>query len=313
MLGGGNMSLTTPRARASRSCDRFRCWDWLGFENCGCPESVNYVWTMPIQSFSFPLPETRFFQAGQHVYKFKIRGGNNCSEVKVMGEEFVNRELENAIRAVLANLDLLQPFTTTHFTVYPYKSKWKRVSKFKFEKMSGEKLSAYPFLVTVYLENNTHTEMCVEECWTPVRAGGVPLLPASSHECLAKRRKTEPPHWGTLTPQQRDCLIMQGPQSHIHHELLRPGETEAKNGDGKADCVVSDSQTPQSTVGGSVTGGSETMDVSGGHGEEEVHPGAVEEGDPEDPDLEPKSHVRPGLLARLVSQVFPFSMFFRES
>uniref|UniRef100_A0A8K9WM80 Uncharacterized protein n=1 Tax=Oncorhynchus mykiss TaxID=8022 RepID=A0A8K9WM80_ONCMY len=43
---------------------------------------------MPIQSFSFPLPETRFFQAGQHVYKFKIRG------VKVMGEEFVNRELE---------------------------------------------------------------------------------------------------------------------------------------------------------------------------------------------------------------------------
>ncbi|KAM9390866.1 uncharacterized protein majin isoform 2-T5 [Salvelinus alpinus] len=250
---------------------------------------------MPIQSFSFPLPETRFFQAGQHVYKFKIRGGNNCSEVKVMGEEFVNRELENAIRAVLANLDLLQPFTTTHFTVYPYKSKWKRVSKFKFEKMSGEKLSAYPFLVTVYLENNTHTEMCVEECWTPVRAGGVPLLPASSHECLAKRRKTGPPHWGTLTPQQRDCLIMQGPQSHIHHELLRPGETEAKN------------------VGGSVTGGSETMDVSGGHGEEEVHPGAVEVGDPEDPDLDPKSHVRPGLLARLVSQVFPFSMFFRES
>ncbi|CDR00948.1 unnamed protein product [Oncorhynchus mykiss] len=74
---------------------------------------------MPIQSFSFPLPETRFFQAGQHVYKFKIRGGNNCSEVKVMGEEFVNRELENTIRAVLANLDCLQPFTTPHFTVYP--------------------------------------------------------------------------------------------------------------------------------------------------------------------------------------------------
>uniref|UniRef100_A0A4W5JLL1 Uncharacterized protein n=1 Tax=Hucho hucho TaxID=62062 RepID=A0A4W5JLL1_9TELE len=74
---------------------------------------------MPIQSFSFPLPETRFFQAGQHVYKFKIRGGNTCR--CVMGEEFVNRELENAIRAVLANLDCLQPFTTTHFTVYPSK------------------------------------------------------------------------------------------------------------------------------------------------------------------------------------------------
>ncbi|KAK6291726.1 hypothetical protein J4Q44_G00375110 [Coregonus suidteri] len=278
-------------------------------------DSVNDGWTMPIQSFSFPLPETRFFQAGQHVYKFKIRGGNNCSEVKVIGEEFVNQELENAIRAVLANLDCLQPFTTTHFTVYPYKSKWKRVSKFKFEKLSGEKLSAYPYLITVYLENNTHTVMCVEECWTPVRAAApVPLLRPSPPEPQTKRSKTRPPHGGTLAQQQRDtdCLTMQGPQSQIRHECLRPGETEAKNGDGKAVCVVSGSQT-QSTVGSSVTGGSETMEVSGGHGEEEVHPGTVEEGDPEELDPDPKSHMRSGLLARLASQVFPFSMFFRES
>ncbi|KAM9425741.1 uncharacterized protein majin [Pholidichthys leucotaenia] len=30
---------------------------------------------MPLQPFSFPLPETRFFKAGSFIYKFKIRGG----------------------------------------------------------------------------------------------------------------------------------------------------------------------------------------------------------------------------------------------
>uniref|UniRef100_A0A4W4HME0 Uncharacterized protein n=1 Tax=Electrophorus electricus TaxID=8005 RepID=A0A4W4HME0_ELEEL len=31
---------------------------------------------MPLQAFSFPLPETRFFQVGHHVFKFKIRRGS---------------------------------------------------------------------------------------------------------------------------------------------------------------------------------------------------------------------------------------------
>lgn len=31
--------------------------------------------TMSIQAFSFPVPETRFFQAGKQVFKFKIRRG----------------------------------------------------------------------------------------------------------------------------------------------------------------------------------------------------------------------------------------------
>uniref|UniRef100_A0A672RGK0 Uncharacterized protein n=1 Tax=Sinocyclocheilus grahami TaxID=75366 RepID=A0A672RGK0_SINGR len=31
---------------------------------------------MSIQAFSFPVPETRFFQAGQQVFKFKIRRGD---------------------------------------------------------------------------------------------------------------------------------------------------------------------------------------------------------------------------------------------
>uniref|UniRef100_A0AAY5KE99 Membrane-anchored junction protein n=1 Tax=Esox lucius TaxID=8010 RepID=A0AAY5KE99_ESOLU len=206
---------------------------------------------MPIRYFSFPLPETRFFQAEQHVYKFKIRVGSNCSEVDMIGEQFVNEELENAIRAVLANLNCLQPFTTTHFTIYPYKSKWMRVSELRFEKLSGEKLLAYPYLITLYLETNTQTAKCVE----------------------ATQTATE---W-----------------------------------------VISASLNPQSAVGSSVTDGSEAKGVTRNHEDKELHYGTVEESDLEEPnlspDLDPKPSVRSGVLARFVSQVFPFSMFYNKN
>lgn len=32
---------------------------------------------MPLQTFSFPLPETRFIKAGNFIYKFKLRGGSS--------------------------------------------------------------------------------------------------------------------------------------------------------------------------------------------------------------------------------------------
>lgn len=54
----------------------------------------------------------------------------------VRGEEIEDKgviiqELEGSIRAVLANMDSLQPFVTEHFIVFPYKSKWERVSHLK--------------------------------------------------------------------------------------------------------------------------------------------------------------------------------------
>uniref|UniRef100_A0A673HP80 Membrane anchored junction protein n=1 Tax=Sinocyclocheilus rhinocerous TaxID=307959 RepID=A0A673HP80_9TELE len=101
---------------------------------------------MSIQAFSFPVPETRLFQAGQQVFKFKIRRGDMSRQ-----DHTISEELENAVRAVLANLDGLHPFTTQHFNIFPYKSKWEQVSKMKFMK-EGVKLSPYPFLITLYVE-----------------------------------------------------------------------------------------------------------------------------------------------------------------
>ncbi|KAJ8007808.1 hypothetical protein DPEC_G00098030 [Dallia pectoralis] len=265
---------------------------------------------MPIQYFSFPLPETRFFQAEQHVYKFKIKGGSNCREVDMMGEQFVNQELENAIRAVLANLNCLHPFTTTHFTIYPYKSKWMRVSELRFEKLSGEKLSAYPYLITLYLETNTNTAKCIEARQTPVRASETVIFPPSSPpEPKPKRNRTEQPHRGAIIPQHPDKLTMQGPELQIYEELLR--QRKSKTADDKEDQVITGILNPQSS------GGSETMGATGHQEGRELHCGTVEEGYLEEPDLSsdlaPKSSVLSGVLARFASQVFPFSMFYKKN
>ncbi|XDV18525.1 hypothetical protein PO909_024195 [Leuciscus waleckii] len=116
---------------------------------------------MSIQAFSFPVPETRFFQAGQQVFKFKIRRGEMSSIDKedMLEGMLVTEELENAVRAVLANLDGLHPFATQHFNIFPYKSKWEQVSKMRFMK-EGVKLSPYPFLITLYVEDREPAFQC---------------------------------------------------------------------------------------------------------------------------------------------------------
>uniref|UniRef100_A0A3B4H3J3 Uncharacterized protein n=2 Tax=Haplochromini TaxID=319058 RepID=A0A3B4H3J3_9CICH len=66
---------------------------------------------MPLQAFSFPLPETRFFKAGSFIYKFTIRGGSSYRQGSVIHSEI--------IRTVLGNLDDLQPFSSTHYIIFP--------------------------------------------------------------------------------------------------------------------------------------------------------------------------------------------------
>ncbi|XP_005927801.2 uncharacterized protein majin isoform X1 [Maylandia zebra] len=104
---------------------------------------------MPLQAFSFPLPETRFFKAGSFIYKFTIRGGSSYSQQDVMGEVAFNQELEEIIRTVLGNLDDLQPFSSTHYIIFPYKKQWESVCK--HDEMN---LSIYPFTLILYLEKN---------------------------------------------------------------------------------------------------------------------------------------------------------------
>ncbi|KAM9080605.1 membrane-anchored junction protein isoform 1-T2 [Megaptera novaeangliae] len=106
---------------------------------------------MSLKPFTYPFPETRFLHAGPNVYKFKIRYGNNMRGEEVENKEVIVQELEDSIRVVLGNLDNLQPFATEHFIVFPYKSKWERVSHLKFK--HGEiVLVPYPFVFTLYVE-----------------------------------------------------------------------------------------------------------------------------------------------------------------
>ncbi|KAK3568169.1 hypothetical protein QTP86_032686 [Hemibagrus guttatus] len=164
---------------------------------------------MPVQAFSFPIPETRFFQVGQHIYKFKIRRGSKISGEEALNSEFVNEELENAVRVVLMSLDNLHPFTTQHFSIFPYKSRWERVSELRFRK-GDKKLFAYPFLITLYVEiNEPIPSLTVNPAHTWDTDSGLdsPQLPASRALHPAnepKRRRTEEPQEGPLSLDHHD-------------------------------------------------------------------------------------------------------------
>ncbi|XP_068163956.1 membrane-anchored junction protein isoform X1 [Antennarius striatus] len=109
--------------------------------------------TMPLQAFSFPVPETRFFKAGCFIYKFQIRGGSSYSGEEVLRGNGLNLELEEIIRTVLGNLDNLQPFTSNHFNIFPYKKQWEGMSKMMCTHHERI-LKAYPFVLILYLEHS---------------------------------------------------------------------------------------------------------------------------------------------------------------
>uniref|UniRef100_UPI00398F5CF5 membrane-anchored junction protein isoform X2 n=1 Tax=Pristiophorus japonicus TaxID=55135 RepID=UPI00398F5CF5 len=106
---------------------------------------------MPLKAFTLPLPETRFVHAGRSVYKLKLRYSEHIREDLGIDREQVRQELEDAIRAVLGNLDSLQPFTTEHFTIFPYKNEWERLSELRF-KQGDKVLISYPYVCTLYIE-----------------------------------------------------------------------------------------------------------------------------------------------------------------
>ncbi|XP_027388395.1 membrane-anchored junction protein isoform X1 [Bos indicus x Bos taurus] len=143
---------------------------------------------MSLKPFTYPFPETRFLHAGPNVYKFKIRYGNSIRGEEVENKEVIVQELEDSIRAVLGNLDNLQPFATEHFIVFPYKSKWERVSHLKFK--HGEAvLVPYPFVFTLYVEMK-----CFHENLSPGKSMnssplGLVLAERKTAEAVLKKRK----------------------------------------------------------------------------------------------------------------------------
>ncbi|XP_072543790.1 uncharacterized protein [Salminus brasiliensis] len=207
---------------------------------------------MPVQAFSFPLPETRFFQVGQQVYKFKIRRGSKIScEEELLDSELVNKELEDAVRVVLMSLDSLHPFTTQHFTIFPYKSRWERVSELRFRK-GDVKLSAYPFLITLYVETNEpvpqYTMDRASEWIPPNRetALGSPCF-SPSLEWEPKRRRTEQAQEGAQNLDNHHNML-----DAPHPEYLQESPYLANGAEGMA-CgseLHADSEVPSQPASG---------------------------------------------------------------
>ncbi|CAM5111133.1 unnamed protein product [Natator depressus] len=109
---------------------------------------------MFLKPFTYPVPETRFLHAGRSVYKLKIRYGNFLSSNDIDNNETTTKELEEAIRVIIGNLDNLHPFATERLTIFPYLSKWERVSKLRF-KHGDTFLAPYPHVCTMYVELNS--------------------------------------------------------------------------------------------------------------------------------------------------------------
>ncbi|XP_027991706.2 membrane-anchored junction protein [Eptesicus fuscus] len=141
---------------------------------------------MSLKPFTYPFPETRFLHSGTSVYKFKIRYGDSIRGEDIENKEVIIQELEDSIRVVLGNLDSLQPFATEHFVVFPYKSKWERVSHLKFK--NGEiVLIPYPFVLTLYVELKWFNESL--SSGKPIGDGSLGLVLAERKAARAMKKK----------------------------------------------------------------------------------------------------------------------------
>ncbi|KAK5848516.1 hypothetical protein PBY51_006123 [Eleginops maclovinus] len=237
---------------------------------------------MPLQAFSSTLAETRFFRAGSCIYKFKIRGGCSFRGEEVMGGNCFNQELEEVIRTVLGNLDSLQPFFSAHFNIFPYKKRWKGAPKV-VPKHGDRKLAAYPYCLILYLEKNMQDEASKQ-----------------AEEKLSPKMFTTR---GGHTQDLNQDFETKSKASVVGLSLDRPhAHREVKEDAGCFDEKYEPQQDPGVTVTGSGTRG-------------EVHSGTIEpmeEDEEEEEESEPGTPVRAGILSRLASHVFPFSLLFRD-
>ncbi|XP_056431858.1 membrane-anchored junction protein [Gadus chalcogrammus] len=140
--------------------------------------------TMSIRDFSFPRPETRFFKAGRLVYKFRIRARSRYSNEEEMSVGLlIQQELEDIIKVTLENLEDLLPFSSIHFDVFPHKKQWKEAPTLTFTH-GGDTVPAYPYVVSVLLESNTHSGY---------QTDFTPFMARLCQEPKPKRSKTDTP------------------------------------------------------------------------------------------------------------------------
>ncbi|PWA27142.1 hypothetical protein CCH79_00011628 [Gambusia affinis] len=158
---------------------------------------------MALRPFSFPSPETRFFTADSLIY----------NEDEILQEGGFDKELEEIVRAVLGNLDCLQPFSTQHFIIFPcilsftlfahhYKKSWGKVCKH-----DAKKLSYYPFAIILYLEKNTFRGNQRE------KIKEMQLIPTFSDEPRPKRSRGDSPLEDAIIKQLMKDMEAEGSKS----------------------------------------------------------------------------------------------------
>nr|XP_019951024.1 PREDICTED: membrane-anchored junction protein [Paralichthys olivaceus] len=243
---------------------------------------------MTLQTFSFPLPETRFFRADGSIYKFKIRGGSSFSGEEEMGGNCFNQELEDIIRTVLGNLDNLQPFSSTHFSIFPYKKRWEGLSKVMC-KHDEKNLRAYPFILILYLEKKTQNGKHRENRLSPESERE---HHSSVSKPQSKRRKTDSPL-----------------EEAILQVLVKELEAESKIsvvGMLHVDNPQEEGAVKEDPGHVKLKSGVNMMSESPSEGQ----PGTIQDMESEEEDK--AASERSGFLTRLASQIFPFSLFFRD-
>ncbi|XP_067412404.1 membrane-anchored junction protein, partial [Emydura macquarii macquarii] len=107
------------------------------------------------------------------------------------------KELEEAIRVIIGNLDNLHPFATQRLTIFPYLSKWERVSKLRF-KHGDTFLVPYPHVFTMYVELNSFQqsifvgkEVNMDAC--NFVKNRIVMIENVETEATVKRRRVEDP------------------------------------------------------------------------------------------------------------------------
>ncbi|XP_054950463.1 membrane-anchored junction protein isoform X1 [Pan paniscus] len=251
---------------------------------------------MSLKPFTYPFPETRFLHAGPNVYKFKIRYGKSIRGEEIENKEVITQELEDSVRVVLGNLDNLQPFATEHFIVFPYKSKWERVSHLKFK--HGEIiLIPYPFVFTLYVEMKWfHENLSPGKPISDSPLGLVPVEKKAVGAVMRKRKHMDEPSSPSRPGLDRAKI---GTSSQGPSKKKPPVETrrnrERKTQQGLQETLASDITDVQK------------QDSEWGHS----LPGRIV------PPLQhnsppPKERAATGFF-RFLSSLFPFRYFFRKS
>ncbi|XP_058481915.1 membrane-anchored junction protein isoform X1 [Solea solea] len=254
---------------------------------------------MTLQSFSFPVAETRFLRAGSFIYKFKIRRGGSFS-----GEE-VNQELEDIIRTVIGNLDTLQPFSSEHFNVFPNKKQWEGRSE-EMCKHDRKTLTAYPFVLLLNLEKKTQKRKQTKK--NPRK-----VIEQHCCECepLSKCYKRDSTLEGAILKDLIEDMVADSNAAMVGPHVDNPhAEGEVNEDTGNVD-----EQGAEGSVEAQLKSGINRIRGSGSPGKVdfETDQDVEEEEEEDNAASQSQEESKSGILTRLASYIFPFSLFFRDS